>query len=230
MGNLPAAVEQLQIGLKGGDGDFYQLSSAEARLRSCASSKRSCARKAKGRKAITVCYCVYMDIPRTSLVPGLPPMVDKIGKFEIIKELGKGATSAVYQAFDPFQNRQVAIKVVFQEALLDREHGKRYRKLFVTEASLAGKLLAPAHRCHLRRGGRDELNYIVMEHIDGTTLEQYTQHQNLLPVQSIVEIVYKCARALDYAARQGVIHRDIKPANILMTGEADIKISDLAQR
>ena len=76
----------------------------------------------------------------------------------------------------------------------------------------------------------DELNYIVMEHIDGTTLEQYTQHENLLPVQSIVEIVYKCARALDYAARQGVIHRDIKPANILMTGEADIKISDLAQR
>ena len=69
--------------------------------------------------------------------------MDKIGKFEIIKELGKGATSAVYQAYDPFQNRQVAIKVVFPEALVDKEHGKRYRKLFVTEASLAGKLSHP---------------------------------------------------------------------------------------
>lgn len=167
-----------------------------------------------------------MDIPRTSLVPGLPPIVDKVGKFEIIKELGKGATSAVYQAFDPFRNRQVAIKVVFQEALLDREHGKRYRKLFVTEASLAGKLSHPHIVAIYDAVAGDELNYIVMEYIDGTTLEQYTQHQNLLPVQSIVEIVYKCARALDYAARQGVIHRDIKPANILMTGEADIKISD----
>jgi eukaryotic-like serine/threonine-protein kinase len=167
-----------------------------------------------------------MDIPRTSAVPGLPAMVDKVGKFEIIKELGKGATSAVYQAFDPFQNRQVAIKVVFQEALLDKEHGKRYRKLFVTEASLAGKLSHPHIVAIYDAVAGDELNYIVMEYIDGTTLEQYTQHQNLLPVQSIVEIVYQCARALDYAARQGVIHRDIKPANVLMTGEADIKISD----
>ena len=62
----------------------------------------------------------------------------KIGKYEIIKELGKGATSTVYHAFDPFQNRQVAVKVVFPEALGDQEHGKRYKKLFVTEASLAG--------------------------------------------------------------------------------------------
>ena len=167
-----------------------------------------------------------MDIPRTSDVPGLPPTVDKVGKFEIVKELGKGATSAVYQAFDPFQNRQVAVKVVFQEALLDKEHGKRYRKLFVTEASLAGKLSHPHIVAIYDAVAGDELNYIVMEYVEGTTLEQYTRHQNLLPVHRIVEIVYKCARALDYAARQGVIHRDIKPANILMTGEAEIKISD----
>src|SRR4029434_9043968 len=167
-----------------------------------------------------------MDIPRTSVTPDLPARMEKIGKFEIIKELGKGATSAVYQAFDPFQNRQVAIKVVFQEALLDNEHGKRYRKLFVTEASLAGKLSHPHIVAIYDAVAGDEINYIVMEYIQGTTLEQYTRHENLLPVRTIVEIIYKCARALDYAARQGVIHRDIKPANILMTGEADIKISD----
>ena len=69
--------------------------------------------------------------------------IKKIGKYEIIRELGKGATSVVYEALDPFVNRHVAMKVVFQEALGDKEHGRRYRKLFVTEASLAGKLSHP---------------------------------------------------------------------------------------
>jgi len=80
-----------------------------------------------------------MDRTRTT-VPGLPKVLEKVGKYEIIKELGKGATSSVYQAYDPFQRRQVAIKLVFPEALGDKEHGRRYRKLFITEASLAGKL------------------------------------------------------------------------------------------
>ncbi|MDP1717722.1 MAG: serine/threonine-protein kinase, partial [Burkholderiales bacterium] len=130
------------------------------------------------------------------------------------------------EAVDPFQDRHVAIKVVFAEALGDKEFGKRYRKLFVTEASLAGKL---SHR-HIvaiyDAVDDDEASYIVMEYVDGTTLEKFTSFENLLPIRLIVEIIFKCARALDYAARQGVIHRDIKPANILLSGESDIKISD----
>jgi serine/threonine protein kinase len=165
-----------------------------------------------------------MDLSRT--VPGLPAVLEKVGKFEIIKELGKGATSAVYHAYDPFQNRQVAIKVVFPEALGDKEHGKRYKKLFVTEASLAGKLSHPHIVAIFDAAADEDGSYIVMEYVDGTTLEQYTRHDNLMPIQRIVEIVYKCARALEYASRQGVIHRDIKPANILLSGESDIKISD----
>jgi serine/threonine protein kinase len=167
-----------------------------------------------------------MDFSRAATVPGLPSVLDKIGKYEVIKELGKGATSSVYQAYDPFQKRQVAVKVVFPEALGDKEHGKRYRKLFVTEASLAGKLSHP-HIVAIYDAVADEgMNYIVMEYVDGTTLEQYARPESLLPVERIVEIVYKCARALEYASRQGVIHRDIKPANILLAGETDIKISD----
>jgi len=166
-----------------------------------------------------------MDLSRTA-VPGLPAVLEKVGKYEIIKELGKGATSSVYQAYDPFQRRQVAIKVVFPEALGDKEHGKRYKKLFVTEASLAGKLSHPHIVAIFDAVADEEGSYIVMEYVDGTTLEQYTRHDALLPVQRIVEIVYKCARALEYASKQGVIHRDIKPANILLTGESDIKISD----
>jgi len=166
-----------------------------------------------------------MDHSRTTS-SGLPAVLEKIGKFEIIKELGRGATSAVYHAYDPFQKRQVAIKVVFPEALGDEEHGKRYKKLFVTEASLAGKLSHPHIVAIFDAAADEDGNYIVMEYVDGTTLEQYTHHEHLLPIQKIVEIVYKCARALEYASRQGVIHRDIKPANILLSGESDIKISD----
>lgn len=167
-----------------------------------------------------------MDISRTSAPPRTAPALQKIGKYEVIKEIGKGATSAVYRAYDPFQNRQVAIKLVFPEALVDRDHGKRYRKLFVTEASLAGKLSHPHIVAIYDAVAGDDASYIVMEYVDGTTLEQYARHDHLLPVHKILEIAYKCARALDYASKQGVIHRDIKPANILLASQDDIKISD----
>ena len=152
--------------------------------------------------------------------------MQKIGKYEVIKELGRGATGSVYQAYDPFQNRQVAVKVVRAEALRDKEHGNRYRKLFVTEASLAGKLSHPHIVAIYDAVADGEENYIVMEYVGGTTLEQYTRVSDLLPYTRIVEIAYKCAKALEYASLQGVIHRDIKPANILLAGESDIKISD----
>lgn len=153
-------------------------------------------------------------------------MIKKIGKYEIIRELGKGATSCVYEALDPFVNRHVAIKVVFAEALGDKEHGKRYRKLFLTEASLAGKLSHPHIVSIYDAVADDEASYIVMEYVDGSTLEQYSRADHLLPINKVIEIVFKCTKALDYAAKQGVIHRDIKPANIMLSGENDIKITD----
>ena len=161
----------------------------------------------------------------TQTVPQLAE-TRKIGKYEIIKEIGRGATSVVYKAYDPFQDREVAVKAVFPEALGDQEHGRRYRKLFVTEASLAGKLFHPHIAAIYDAVADDQASYIVMEYVDGTTLEPYSRVENLLTLSRILEIIYKCARALDYAAREGVIHRDIKPANILLSGETDIKISD----
>ena len=153
-------------------------------------------------------------------------MMKKIGKYEVIRELGKGATSAVYEALDPFVNRHVAIKVVFPEALGDKQHGKRYRKLFVTEASLAGKLSHPHIVSIYDAVADDEASYIVMEYVSGTTLEQYSRPERLLPISKVIEIIFKCTKALDYAAKHGVIHRDIKPANIMLSGENDIKITD----
>jgi serine/threonine protein kinase len=152
--------------------------------------------------------------------------MQKIGKYEILRELGKGATSEVYLANDPFAARQVAVKVVKQEALGDKEHGKRFQKLFLTEASLAGKLQHPHIVAIYDAEANDDGSYIVMEYVEGGTLEPYCRVDGLLPIARIIEIVFKCSKALDFAHRHGLIHRDIKPANILMTGGSDIKISD----
>jgi serine/threonine protein kinase len=152
--------------------------------------------------------------------------MEKIGKYEIIRELGRGATSAVYLANDAFANRQVAIKLVRSDALGDKDHGKRFHKLFLTEASLAGKLSHP-HIVSIFDAVADEQgSYLVMEYVEGGTLEPFTLPESLLPVSRVIEIIFKCCKALDYAHRHGIIHRDIKPANILLAGETGIKISD----
>lgn len=161
-------------------------------------------------------------IPKTA-APSTPA---KIGKYEIVAELGRGATSAVYEARDPFTGRRVALKWVLPETLSDREHGRRYRKLFVTEASLAGKLSHPHIATIYDAVAGDDASYIVMEFVDGGTLERYARVDNLLPIPQVLEIIFKCCKALDYAAKQGVIHRDIKPANILLTKDQQIKITD----
>jgi serine/threonine protein kinase len=150
----------------------------------------------------------------------------QIGKYPVVRKLGEGATSEVYLCYDPFNLREVAIKVAFPESFADPARGKAYRKLFLTEAKLAGKLQHP-HICQVYDAVADEkLHYLVMEYVDGGTLEKYCSPQSLLPVERAVEIIFKCTRALEFAHRLGVTHRDIKPANILHTGETDVKITD----
>ena len=101
--------------------------------------------------------------PETQSPPPAPGAVSKIGKYQILNEIGKGATSEVFLGIDPFANRKVAIKVVQREILGDKEHGKRFRKLFLTEASLAGKLSHP-HICAIYDAvADDEGSYLVME-------------------------------------------------------------------
>ncbi|TAN75457.1 MAG: cyclic nucleotide-binding domain-containing protein [Gallionella sp.] len=152
--------------------------------------------------------------------------MEKIGKYEIVRELGSGATSTVYLATDTFNGQRVAIKLFDLRALRDASLGKIFRKLLMTEASLAGKLSHP-HIVKILDAVMDgDVNYMVMEYVDGPTLERYAEVDNLLPVSAVAEITYKCCKALEYAQYQGVIHRDIKPANILLQGETDIKISD----
>lgn len=159
-------------------------------------------------------------------------MPNKIGKYELREKLGEGATSQVYLGYDPFAQREVAIKLIQPEALQDHERGRVYRHLLVNEASLAGKLNHP-HIVQIYDAVVDEAqSYIVMEYVQGGTLEQYCTTDRLLPLERLVELIFKCTRALDYAHRLGITHRDIKPANILLAadrssdGGGDIKISD----
>lgn len=162
---------------------------------------------------------------------GIP---ERIGKYEIRAQLGEGATSIVYLGYDPFAEREVAVKAIFPEVLRDKERGRLYRSLLMTEASLAGKLMHPHIVQIFDAVVSDEQSYIVMEYVRGGTLEPFCSPSTLLPVDRLVEITFKCTRALDYAFRAGITHRDIKPANILLVnaGEGseraggDIKISD----
>jgi eukaryotic-like serine/threonine-protein kinase len=151
----------------------------------------------------------------------------QLGKYQVIRKLGQGATSTVYLGFDPFVGREVAIKVLKQEILNDPRSGGIHKKQLLTEASLAGKLSHPHIIAIYDAVMEGDASYIVMEYVGGGTLEQHAVPDKLLPISRVVEYMFKCCRALNYAQFNGVIHRDIKPANILLTQEGDIKISDM---
>jgi len=133
----------------------------------------------------------------------------------------------VYLGHDPYVYRPVAIKVAHSERLSAQDSGSDSRKLFFNEAHTAGRLTHP-NIVGIYDAGVDGDNcYIVMEYVQGgKTLTSFCKPQNLLPVERVIEIIFKCAEALDYAHRQGVIHRDVKPSNILITDEHDVKIGD----
>ncbi|MBK9160698.1 MAG: protein kinase [Nitrosomonadales bacterium] len=150
-----------------------------------------------------------------------------IGKYQVIRKLGQGATSTVYLAHDPFAERNVAIKVLDQKILNDPRAGKVYRHQLNTEASLAGRLSHPHIVAIYDAVIDDESSYIVMEYVEGGTLEKHAEPKGLLDIARVVEIIFKCCRALNYAQFNGVIHRDIKPANILLAKSGEIKVSDL---
>jgi len=154
------------------------------------------------------------------------PIPQQIGKYPIARELGRGATSIVYLAHDTFANREVAIKVIKSQPLLDTDLKRRYQRVFMNEAALVGKLFHPHILAIYDAFSEDELSCIVMEYVDGKTLEFYCDVAQLLPVSQVVEIIFKCSLALAFAQRHGVIHCDIKPANILVRDETNIKISD----
>ncbi len=154
------------------------------------------------------------------------PIPQQIGKYPIVRELGRGATSVVYLARDTFAGRAVALKVIKNQPLHDTDMKRRFHRVFLNEAALVGKLFHPHILAIFDAVSEDDLSYIVMEYVDGKTLEYYCDVVHLLPIAKMVEMIFKCSLALAFAQRHGVIHCDIKPANILISDDTNIKISD----
>jgi len=150
----------------------------------------------------------------------------KIGKYRVLHELGRGTSSRVYLGRDPFADRTVAIKVMLKDSQLGNTESNQLERVFQNEASLAGRLTHPHIIEILDADVGNELPYIVMEYVDGRTLEHFCKVDTLMPLNRVVELAFKCGLALDFASRKGIIHRDIKPANIMMGENGDIKLTD----
>jgi eukaryotic-like serine/threonine-protein kinase len=150
----------------------------------------------------------------------------QVGKYDIRRQLGKGATGTVYLAVDTFSGKEVALKVIEPEVFKDPEFGTVYRSQFLNEASLAGKLRHPHIVAILDAVVLEDSGHIAMEVVSGGDLSQHVSAGTLLPVPDVLQIGFKCCGALDYAFKEGIVHRDIKPANIMIAQGTDVKIAD----
>ena len=159
-----------------------------------------------------------------AILNGQPPPT--LGRYKILKELGRGAMGLVYLGKDPTIQRFVAIKTMRLDQIDDEDKLQEVKSRFFREAESAGRLSHPNIVTIYDAGEQDELGYIAMELIQGTSLKERARKPNLMPLTELVPILAAVADALDYAHQQGVIHRDIKPANIMITEDRLVKVMD----
>ena len=153
----------------------------------------------------------------------------KLGRYEVLNELGKGAMGVVYLAKDPVIGRMVAIKTIRTSQTGDDDSESReFRERFVREAQTAGILSHP-NIVTIHDIGEDtesRTSFIAMEYIEGRNLKSLLADKKKFSWDEIADLIAQIAEALDYAHRKGIIHRDIKPANIILTTDGKIKITD----
>jgi serine/threonine-protein kinase len=150
-----------------------------------------------------------------------------LGRYEIEKELGKGAMGVVYYGRDPKIGRVVAIKTMALAQEFEADELQDVKERFFREAETAGRLNHPNIVSIYDAGEEHDLAYIAMEFLKGRDLVPYTKPDSLLPLPKVMGIVARVADALDYAHKQNVVHRDIKPANIMYDAETDTpKVTD----
>lgn len=151
----------------------------------------------------------------------------KLGRYEVIAELGKGAMGLVFLARDPLIGRQLALKTFRLGYSAKDAELEQFRVRFLREAQSAGILSHPnivtIHDVVVEDGGDF---FIAMEYVKGTDLKHVMQRQDRLDLRFVVDIIAQIADGLDYAHSKGVVHRDIKPANIILTAERQAKITD----
>lgn len=145
--------------------------------------------------------------------------IKNIGRYEIIRKLGRGGAGVVFLGRDPYIKRHVAIKI--SQTATDKS-----REKFLVEAQSAGQFNHPNIVAVYDVGVQNDFCYLTMEYIEGTTLEKYCHKDNLLSLHKVTEIILNVCSALNYSHKQGLIHRDIKPANIMLNKEDIVKIAD----
>ncbi len=152
----------------------------------------------------------------------------KIAKYDIKRRIGRGAMGVVYEAFDPFVQRTVAIKVAHSASDMNPATRQKLREAFFAEVYSAGRMHHPSVVSVYDAGQEDDLNYIVMEFVDGMTLQEYVTGGKTLKPGQVVDVIYQCAKGLDYVHREGIIHRDLKPGNIMLSNDGEVKIMDFS--
>ncbi len=153
----------------------------------------------------------------------------RLGRYEVLNELGKGAMGVVYLAKDPVIGRLVAIKTIKNsQSGEDDSESREFRERFVREAQTAGILSHP-NIVTIHDIGEDtesHASFIAMEYIEGRNLKSLLGEKSKFTWDEIADLIAQIAEALDYAHRKGIIHRDIKPANIILTTDSKVKITD----
>jgi serine/threonine-protein kinase len=152
--------------------------------------------------------------------------MDRIGRYKIVRELGRGAMGVVYHAIDPNIGRPVAIKTIQLGGPRKPDEQERLRERLFREARSAGMLSHPGIVTIYDVEQQGELAYIAMEFVDGPTLDQLLSDPQPLAPNRMFGILAQTAAALDYAHSKGIVHRDIKPANIMIAGDGTAKITD----
>jgi tRNA A-37 threonylcarbamoyl transferase component Bud32 len=158
----------------------------------------------------------------------LPLTPTKLGRYEIVDEIGKGAMGIVYLARDPLIGRLVALKTFRIGYSIKDQEMEQFRIRFMREAQSAGILTHP-HIVTIHdvvEASDDGLAFIAMEYVRGTNLKLMLQGEQPLTLRGVLDILSQVGDALDYAHANRVIHRDVKPANILITAENRVKITD----
>jgi len=162
----------------------------------------------------------------TVIMDGLATQKPTLGRYEVIKELGRGAMGIVYLGKDPKINRMVAIKTLRFEDDIPEEEMKEIKQRFFREAESAGNLSHP-NIIKIYDAGEDyDISYMAMELLEGKELKEYCDKNNLLPVKDVVKYIIQIADALDYAHQRGVVHRDIKPANVMILNDGTLRVTD----
>jgi serine/threonine-protein kinase len=165
-----------------------------------------------------------MNFPTTEFASAPTPVISRIGRFYVIRELGRGTTGCVYLAHDPVVGRDIAVKTLNPQ--LTAAERARYERQFINEARAAGLLSHPhiitIHDACMEHGAP----YIAMEYLQGRELEALLDSDRRFKPDETAYIILKIAEALDHAHRREVIHRDIKPANIFIAGDNQPKLVD----